>query len=335
MGFDMMQMLRNRNIFGGGVPQQGPTYTPPTFGPTRPDITTAPQAAPQPSIPQRTEGPATANYRQFLEQGAPTRDQFQPSKIDRLGAVLTGVAAGAKGGNGFGAAQNQLDEPYNQAYGDYAAKAGLLEKGAGLEASTAQAQHRDAMDAATLGIKRDNTDSLIKSRLARADLYDFKAKHPNAVFKSVPGGNIMALDPQNPTTPIDTGVSSGLADAQMLQDFKIDQIQESGAQSRATEGVRQSGRETNIGLSGEQARQTEAERQAGREALKTGGTETESTTTVGPDGKSITTKKSSKPIPKGKTPTSDTAVEMKDKNGKTWKVKPEHVAAFKKANGIK
>lgn len=78
-------------------------------------------------------GPANQRYKDFLGTPAPKRDDYQPGKMNRLAAVLSGISAGAQGGNGFKAANDVLDDPFNEATADYKNQASRLSEGAGQE----------------------------------------------------------------------------------------------------------------------------------------------------------------------------------------------------------
>lgn len=80
-------------------------------------------------------GPAQQKYRQFLDEQTPNRDDYKPTKMNRLAAMLTGVSEGiARGGaTGYGAARRVLEEPYSRAVADYNTKGDKLSKAAELE----------------------------------------------------------------------------------------------------------------------------------------------------------------------------------------------------------
>lgn len=80
-------------------------------------------------------GPANQRYKDFLANEAPQKDDFKPTKMNRLSAVLAGASTGIQqgGAEGFKAAQGVLDEPFNDAMSNYKLRASKLEAGAGLE----------------------------------------------------------------------------------------------------------------------------------------------------------------------------------------------------------
>lgn len=244
MGFDISSLLRNRNVFGpsGNTQQQTPysnvSFMPP---PQRPNII--------PEAPVDTEGPSEKAYREFLANPAPARSDFHPTKMDRFGAIATGIAAGAKGDNGFNAARNQLDQPFQMAAGEYASKQDRLGKAAKFEGDQADTAFKNKLEVGRLDVSKQNADSndfnrksLIESRATKAALSDYKAKNPNHVFKEVKGGNIVAFDPQNPDKPIDTGINTGTLSDQDKIDLQLSgslqKIDATGKNNIAAAGVR-------------------------------------------------------------------------------------------------
>jgi hypothetical protein len=136
--FDMMPMLRKRNIFGNQPEPTEDTTSNPFSGvsfngdtsrtsETGPD--TNPFGDAYGRIMSADDGPAQKNFRDVLSQ-APNRADYNPNKKQRLASILSGVAAGAQGKDGYGAARNTLDAPYNQAMGDYNNRASLAKLGA-------------------------------------------------------------------------------------------------------------------------------------------------------------------------------------------------------------
>lgn len=112
-----------------GQPQQQ-NYTPPLQPPNPSTLTDAYR-----EMMQAQSGPSNQRYKDFLGEGMPQREDFKPSKMNRLTAVLAGASDGIQrgGGEGYKTAQGILDEPYNEAIGDYKNKASRLEAGANLE----------------------------------------------------------------------------------------------------------------------------------------------------------------------------------------------------------
>lgn len=164
--FDFSQGLRQRNVFGNSQPQT-PWSSVKFQG--RPDITRQ-REVPQSNNSSTEEGPMTSNYRKFLGEGTPKREDFQPTKMDRLGSILSGVAAGSvKGGDGYGTARNQLDEPYNKAMKDRLARGNELEAGANLENSDEKERYNRVLEDKKLAIAKQNADSLESNRDSLAD----------------------------------------------------------------------------------------------------------------------------------------------------------------------
>jgi hypothetical protein len=95
------------------------------------------------SLSQIGTGPVQTRYRQFLEQ-LPQREQFPPTKTQRLASILTGVSEGlARGGpTGYTAARQVLDEPYRTALENYKVQADKLGEAARVEN---QSEHNKLM----------------------------------------------------------------------------------------------------------------------------------------------------------------------------------------------
>lgn len=100
----------------------------------------------------------------------------------------------------------------------------------------------------------------LEDQQKRTAILDFKARNPNWRFVTEKGGNVFAVNPQNPTQKIDTGIASGsLSDLDRINlqlDAALTRIQAQGDETRETEGVRQTNR---LNL--------ESARQKNREAL--------------------------------------------------------------------
>ena len=95
--------------------------------------------------------------------------------------------------------------------------------------------------------KERNDERSAAIRQQRADVYDFKARNPNMRIVLPKGGNITAINPQTGETHdlgIPTGILTETDKLNMQQEGAMARIAAGGAEARATEGVRQAGRET-------------------------------------------------------------------------------------------
>jgi len=297
------------------------------------------------------EGPVMSNYRQFLEGGAPNREDFKPSKMDRFGAALSGVSAGAQGKGGYEAARGQLDRPYNMAMEDYASKAGLLEKGASVESERFNRERLERADED----RRLNYESLDRNRQSLAA----SRERARTLAEVIQSGK--ATDEQKQAWELEK--------INLRGDVEGENIITRGEQAVNLEGVRQSGRmalqkfrqeNPNFRIVASRGGNyiainpsdpndvidtgvntgslTEADR---IEFTRPTGTSSTSTTSLADDGKSITTDRRttpnpppSRPAPKPQTTASGNVV-LKDKNGVEWEVEPGDVEAFKKENNIR
>ena len=82
----------------------------------------------------RQNGPAMSAYRKFVEQGAPTKETIKPDKLTRLGAILSGAAAGFQNpSEGVRVTRDILDRPFEDALHNYKSQGGRLQELASLE----------------------------------------------------------------------------------------------------------------------------------------------------------------------------------------------------------
>jgi len=126
----------------------------------------------------KQNGPATAAYRKFLEQGYPNEKDYQPSKVTRLGAILSGAATGFR--NPAAApevARSIIDEPFNKAVRRYGMEGSRLKEGAALEESTYGRQIAAARDLRQLENQRIDNErqdmlarDMIKNRADNLEL---------------------------------------------------------------------------------------------------------------------------------------------------------------------
>lgn len=122
----------------------------------------------------RQNGPAMSAYRKFVEQPAPTRADFKPSKTSRLGAILSGAAASftnPSSNAGQEIVQNMIDKPYLEGMKRYGDEGGRLREAANLEET--DTKNRVSAVKSVLDAKNQEEDnkrqdllasSLIKSR---------------------------------------------------------------------------------------------------------------------------------------------------------------------------
>src|SRR5207248_6431777 len=86
-------------------------------------------------LASQPEGPAQSQYRQFLSQQLPSKEQYKPGAISRIGAILSGLSTGITrgAGEGYATARGILDEPYREALESYKLQAGRLGEAAKVE----------------------------------------------------------------------------------------------------------------------------------------------------------------------------------------------------------
>lgn len=82
----------------------------------------------------RQNGPAMGEYQKYLASGFPKEEDFKPTKMSRLSAILSGATAGfANPGSGEAAAHSVLQRPYEQAVRKYQFQGQRLREAANLE----------------------------------------------------------------------------------------------------------------------------------------------------------------------------------------------------------
>lgn len=184
-------------------------------------------------------GPAQQKYNDFLGTG-PNREDFQPTKMGRIGAILAGMSDGVKHGGGVGVKTTQdiLDDPYNQAQKDYDLKAKKLEASAGLEEKDMGRR---------VGILRDITtqqkaaDALAETKRvndSRIKNYDSQALNRGVHYTDITDPNSghkssVKLNPDGTKQITDLGIGAFTPDQQTELAGK-----KAGAASKATEGSR-------------------------------------------------------------------------------------------------
>jgi len=241
--------------FGVGPVQPSPTY--PQMGAIS-RIGQEPMvdhAAPQdPNIAQlmqqfyTPETEATEAFNQLV-RNAPQRNK--PGIARRLAASAGALGAGRQG-KGIETAEQFMYAPFMRDTQDWMAKMDPNYKAASLE-NTRNANERQLagnMAQYTMAErKQTETERKNKSeeeiRRKRAEVYDFKARNPNMRF-DFSGPTVKAADPLTGQV-YDTGIATGsMTDMDRINlqgEWGVARARETGAQQRATEGVRQEGRE--------------------------------------------------------------------------------------------
>jgi hypothetical protein len=212
--FDMMPMIRNRNIFSGQPDQPETTpFNNVLFDGDSTDTsrtsTTTPDKNPFGDAYSRIvgadSGPAQQKFRNVLDT-APRREDFQPNKKQRLASMLTGIAAGSQGRNGYEAARGVLDEPFNRAQGDFAQRANIAKLGADEEEKSINNRRQLYRDILSDQEKSRNEDRLERSTNSTIDLNNARKnnllgpKAPQNSYLDKTTGHRMAVqpDPSNP-----------------------------------------------------------------------------------------------------------------------------------------
>lgn len=213
------------NLFDNGIDLTNPPMSPTMMSPTMPQSQPLDRG-------QYQEGPMMERYRQFLESGIPNRQDFAPGKMDRLGAILSGVSSGARGGPGFETARNQLERPYNQALMDREMRGKELSEGAKLEYDRSNEGYNRFLEERKVKTGERNAESLALNSSSLSNTRDRR------------------LDLQEL-------IASGKATDEDKQEYKMLQIAAQGENQLAVAGAQ-----------GDEARKTENTRQGGRVQLE-------------------------------------------------------------------
>lgn len=217
--FSPMQMLRMQNLLGG------------LGGMKPPD-------EPEYSVSDRLSqlyNPSTHAMDAYLgaAQNMPQRDNYQPSRMRKIGAVIAGIGAGSGpaavvGGSPIGfrgdpksayqVSSSIADAPFQEATEDWARNLHPLQAAAQQE----EMRNRNDRTFAEQTIQRD-INSMRERRLAkegekklgqkdeqlriadyRAKAYDWDKRHPNWMKVALPGQTLKFVNPDNPNEVFDT-----------------------------------------------------------------------------------------------------------------------------------
>lgn len=192
------------------------------------------------------ESEASDRYNKMISD-YPNREDTKPGFWRSLGSAIIDYTKGPQRGQAF------YDQPFQDKLIDWKNKIGPAGTAANLERNQNVNERTMSYQTASNILRQNAQDEKakmdeanIKIRQQRADVYDWKAKHPNMKMVFPKGGNIQAVDPTSGKV-IDLGIPTGtLTDADkydLQQENAIARIDESGNQARQTEGVRQGGRE--------------------------------------------------------------------------------------------
>lgn len=126
------------------------------------------------SVMEQEPGPAQQKYRQFLDEEIPSRENFKPSKMNRLAAMLSGISEGMQGGDGYGAARKVLDDPYKRAIDDFKLRGDKYVKAAELEEKNVGNRVKTLWD--TLRYNQDMNQQLETKRLNDARINNYQSQ---------------------------------------------------------------------------------------------------------------------------------------------------------------
>jgi hypothetical protein len=183
-----------------------------------------------------------------------------PSWLRRIGAMIVDYTKGSNRAEQF------YHEPYNKKVTEWKDKIGPAQQAANLERyenvnqrTMAYQQMQTELREKVQIAKEKNDEVKAKILQQRTDIYAFKALHPDWKIVMTKGGNVMMINPQTQEvhdTGIPTGSMSEMDKITLGQEQALERIAATGEEARTTEGVRQAGRETLVGMRGKEARAT-------------------------------------------------------------------------------
>jgi len=228
---------------------------------------------PPPMIPPSPDYDVNARMREMYQPTTDATNRFEdlinqypqrenPSWLRRIGSMVVDYTKGSKEG------QALYNEPFDRKQEDWKNKIGPAQQSANLERQenvnsrtlayqTISAELRDRAQLAKE--RKDEVQAKIQQQ--RADLYEFKARHPGWKIIPTKGGNVHAIDPitnQVHDLDIPTGSLTKTDELNVIQEYKLETIEATGKQARQTEDKRQTGRMAVVKERGTQARDTKA-----------------------------------------------------------------------------
>lgn len=220
-----------QNIFGvnQAPPQEGfGPIIPPDFGaPSQQEMYNQATVQSQQAPPQAQVDPYQRLMELYKPEGTYTKKledligQYPQEPVhsfkDKLLASIMGIGPG-----GMQRADYALHGGYQEDIQNWKNKVQPYEYLAGQERANNANLRYLATSALTNQYKYDKLDADTKYRNARLEIQRFKVEHPDWQLVNVRGGNIIAVNKQDPTQRVDTGIESGL-----LNDVdKLDMVQE-------------------------------------------------------------------------------------------------------------
>lgn len=200
---------------------------------------------------------ATDRFNELARQYPQAKD---PSWLRRIGSMVVDYTKGGRAGQEF------YERPHTQAVEDWKNQVSPAYQAASLERyenvnqrTTAYNQISAELREKAQQAKERNDERNAQIRQQRADVYAFKATHPNWKIMMPKGGNIIAINPQtgeSHDTGIPTGSMTDLDRINLQGEQRLDQIAATGEETRETEQTRQAGREAAIRARGEENRKT-------------------------------------------------------------------------------
>lgn len=238
---DFLQNLRIHNIFGNSQPLGMPDLS---KGNINPDMIS--------SMLNRVGDFYANNHPQSYQTFGSPNQMPQGNGLNR-------IAQAASGGNYIPG--STTTKPMDVVWGSDSYKSGNISP---LQRETLDLKRQDLDQKRELGQQRlDITDKNNQNKTGiartRAEIYEFKAKHPDVKIQAPKGGNLTYYDPTQGKM-VDTGIPSGTMTEEDKQHLigqqKQEEIGSRGAESANVATIRNTGELANIAARGAQARQT-------------------------------------------------------------------------------
>ena len=249
--FDQQDVMWNDpfpNSPTGQSPQQSPIYNP------YPE-SSSPEDEEIKQLMNRMYQPKNEMTDRFNEMISNIPQREKPSKLRRLAAIFTGMTV-----DDPDIADKVINAPYYRKIQDWKLKLDPTYQAANLERqgninerqlAYQTAQSETARRRAETGEKaqeeRERTNRANEAtRQKRAEIYDFKTRNPNYVFKTREDGQLIGVNPQHPDQIVDTGLKTGdLSDTDKITlgvSGRLKEIEKRGDVEAGLEGLKQEGR---------------------------------------------------------------------------------------------
>lgn len=250
---DMIQNIRLRNIMMPLVNGGQTEGTRDPFGVAEGASEAPPQVMEKPQYPDEVsaemarlytpDNSANDRFNDVISQ-YPNRDDYKPNLWNRIAASLISYEHGPRAGMDY------FNQPYQDAMLDWKNKASVAQQAANLERYNNANERQMAFQTATtrlnerkLAEKTKNDEANTEIRRQRANVYEFKSRHPDHKIITPGDGHVYAINPDtNEKVDLGIDVLSQQDKYEIQQRNALERIGAQGAESRKTEETRQENR---------------------------------------------------------------------------------------------